>query len=365
MSTQEPEQESPPPAPWQTPSVPKRAPARSRQIIAWLVMALVIVLIVVGASPWWGPGLAPLLPWGQRAPAATVDNSAAAIHDLQTRLDADEAALKDQAAKLARLGAIDLVLKDQAARLTQIEARPITPAKTEAPPPAPSTPATESPDSTAAIKALQDQLAKLSADANATGERVGRLETKVETASVAGRADRTLLLALANLRSAVQGSGPFAAELAAAQALANDKADMKDALASLEGDAKTGLPTTAQLADRFNLRTATVILRARGDAKSGDWWDQIRAHVEKLVVIRRIAPGGSTMQGGVAASVQQADFALKAGDLAGAVAALGDLSGEAGAAGAPWLVQAKKRLAAETTLTKLWRDELARSGDKP
>ena len=80
-------------------------------------------------------------------------------------------------------------------------------------------------------------------------------------------------------------------------------------------------------------------------------------------MIRRVAPGGPAPRDATEATVAKADAALRAGDLAAAVAALDGLTGDAAKAAASWLAQAKKRVAAEATLANLWRDELAKSGE--
>jgi hypothetical protein len=368
MSDNEPNE--PPPSPWESATSdavdpPKPGVSRQQQAIAALVLILAIVIVAVGTSPFWAPGMAPLLPWGQQAPAA--DRRADAIPALETRLDADEAALKQQAARLSRLDQIELAVKDQAARLATLEARPEPPAAAaSAPPPAPA----ESAASAAAIKALQDRLATLTASSTATGDRLAKLATQIDKASQAGHADRALLLSLANLRVAVEGTAPFTAELTAAQSLAGDNAAVKSALAALGGDAKSGLPSLALLTEQFDRRIAPAILRARGETKNQDWWGQIEARLERLVVIRRIVPDGAEPRNATEAAVARADAALRAADLVGAVAALDRLSGTPAAAAAPWLAQAQKRVAAEAALAKLWQAEservaAANRGDKP
>ena len=347
MSTTEPPAEPAPPA-------TKPAASRATLAIAWLVLALVIVVAVVGTAPYWAPALTPVLPWGQR-PVVQHDNSAIALRSLENRLAADEAALKEQAGRIVKLEARPIVATPAPAP---------TPAPVAAAPTPPPTPPQQNQESADAIKALQDQLAKLTADQKAREARIDQLEGKIAAAGERGRAERALLLALASLRVGVEGSGSYVAELAAVQSLAGDRQDVKETLAALADDAKTGLPSTAALAERFDRNVAPAILRARGDPKSGDWWQQIRARLERLVVIRRVAPGGPAPRDATEAAVAKADAALRAGDLAHAVAALDDLSGDAALAAAPWVAQAKRRLDAEAALAKLWRDEIAKAGDK-
>src|SRR6185312_8872352 len=222
-------------------------------IIAWLVLALVVVVVAVGTSPFWAPTLTAVLPWGQR-PAVQADNSAAvSVRSLENRLGAAETALKEQADRIARL-----------------EARPVAappaPAPAPAPTPAPAAPtpspapAQQSAASADAIKALQDQLAKLTADQKTREARIDQLESRIAASGEQGRAERAMLLALAGLRVGVEGSGPYTAELAAVQSLAGDRPEVKDTVAKLAEDAKTGLPSTASLTERFDRNVAPAIL---------------------------------------------------------------------------------------------------------
>jgi len=374
MSSNEPSELPPPPASWQPAPAPLPEPPRSvlgRQprIIAGLVLALAIVIVVVATTPFWAFDVAPLLPWGpNRTQPVATDRDAGAIRDLQTRLDAAETILKDQGAQLAWLKTDAVALKDQAARLGRLEAGaetpvPARPTPTAATPIATPAPVVNSaPDQAteADVKALQDQFAKLDAAVAATGERIGKLETKVAGAGTAGNADRALLLALANLRVAIEGAGPYTAELAAVRSLPEATPAVKEALVPLGPDAKAGLPSLGTLAERFDRRVAPAILRARSVTTSDDWWAQIQSRLERLVVIRRIAPGGAAPSDATEAAVARAGATLKIGDLAGAVAALDKLRGASATAAAPWLADVRKRVAAEATLTQLWQRESAR-----
>ena len=79
------------------------------------------------------------------------------------------------------------------------------------------------------------------------------------------------------------------------------------------------------------------------------------ARLRSLVIIRRVN-GGSTGGNPTDQAVDAAQAALDKGDLAGAVKALGALSGGAATAAQPWLKDAQERLDAEQTVAKLSRD---------
>lgn len=398
MTLLEPNRDVPPPEP----ATPKSGAMRSRLLMA---VPLALLLLAAATFPFWAPRATRLLPWGPQ-PVTAARPVDAAIRALERRLDADETELKRQAARLAQLRDIEGTMTDQQARLSRLETRAVAPAASAPAAPAASGQGRESaaslktvedqignltagqsaagdrlskleanlktahaasppapdqgPESTA-VRTLTEQIQQLTAGHNATSDRLGKLEANVQTALAAGSAQRARLVALANLRIAAEGSGPFTAELAAAEALAGGDAAMKDALQSLGDSAKSGLPTTAALAERFDRSVAPAILRSPRDDANASWWQQMRSRIAQLVVIRRIGPGGAAPHDAAEAAVMNADAALSSGDLAAAVAALEALPLNQANAAAPWLARAKQRLTAETTLATLWRNEAARS----
>jgi hypothetical protein len=340
----------PPPAPGPPPVEPRQ------RVIAWLILVLAVVLILVGASPFWAPGLSRVLPWGR---AGTDEQQAAAqkqttddIAAQQTRLDHDETAIMNLSRRAAQLEAAgaDSGLKDLTDRVARLEAHPA-----EAPPPA------ISPDTAAALGALKDQVAQLTTNSAQAADRIVKLETQIANAQQQDQGERALLLALANLRIAVSGSMPFSAELDAVKAMARDRPELQAALAPLDDAAAAGIPSLAALATRFDRDIAPAILRASSETESADWGDQILARLKRLVVVRRIAPTGAESDDPVQAPVAKADAALKSGDLAGATAALDTLTGPAAKAASGWLAAAKTRVAAEAALNKAWQGESARA----
>lgn len=355
MTVLDPNQEAPPPSP-QTATL-KTGTTRPQMLIALVVLAAVLIVLAFITSPFWAPDAAQLLPWG-RLPLAAAKAADAAVRDLQTRVDADEAELKQHGAQLSRLDEMEAAVKDHETRLSRLEARPM--ANTTSPPAAPASPDQGS-EIAAATRTLEDQVEKLIANNSATSDRIAKLEANIKTAIASNSAHRARLIALANLRIAAEGAAPFTAELAAAQALAGDDTGMKDALASLTDSAKAGLPTIAALAERFDRSVAPAILRSPQDDANASWWQQMRSRIERLVVIRRIGPGGPPPRDAADAAVTKADAALRVSDLAAAVGALNVLPANAAKAAAPWVALAKQRLTTETTLAMLWRNETARS----
>jgi len=309
------------------------APRQSRSSsVAWLVLLLIVVLGLVGASPFWAPFMRPFFPWAAQANRTEAAPAAVAIDP--------------------RLGSIEASLKESNARLSQLEARP-------APQAAPAAaPMPQGPDETAAIAALSDQVGKLNAGLQAIGDRVATLENR-GTAQADSQSDSAFLLTFADLRGALARPSPFAAELDAVEAMAASRPDLHAALETLGPAAASGIPTVAALRERFGQETAPAILRARTAAPSDDWGDWILTRLKRLVVIRRI-DGTTDASDPVALAVDRAEAFLRDGDLAGATAALDGLTPGPRAAAAGWLSDARKRLAAEAALAKLWQAESAR-----
>jgi hypothetical protein len=389
MSVPEQEEETPQELPlpprWNQP--PAAEPPRVRSTgsaLGTLIALLIIVIVGVAASPFWAPAVVPILPWGERsATSALAISDNATVLALQTRLDTAETALKQETAQLqqvvaqaatlkqqaaapapvktvfsdAQLSRIDgdeQILKDMADRIAVLEKRPVPPATPR-----------QSSESAAAIKALQDQVTKLAATGTTTADGLAKLQTAVARANAGERASHAQLLALANLRIAAEGAAPFGAELASMRALAGDNTGLTQRLATLDGAAKTGLPTLAALRERFDRTVAPAILRAPRDVSKESWWQQIVARVKRLVVVRRVAADGAMPRDATEAAVARAENALEAGDLSAAVKALEPLTGAAAKVAASWTAQAKTRLAAETTLAALWHETVTKPEAKP
>jgi hypothetical protein len=299
---------------------PRRAYARAGM---WLLAVLVVALGLVGTSAYWIPMIQPLLPLHSQSndPLAAVTTRLAAI---ERRLDTIQS------------------LDD---RLTTIERRP-------------------APDASASLGPLEDQLQQLSARLDQTEARLSQL-IKDETMR-GDSAQRVLIVALADLGNAVSTSRPFAAQLASVEALGQSRPGWAAALRPLEGTAKSGIPSTAVLAQRFSDEVATAILRADAVSPSTQpgLGEAVLAKLRSLVVIRRTDGSGDSANP-VDTAVATSEAALAKDDLAGAAAALSDLSGAPAAAASAWLQQAQQRLQVEQTIAKLTQElssDLAAAG---
>src|SRR5262249_13578621 len=130
------------------------------------------------------------------------------------------------------------------------------------------------------------------------------------------------------------------------------------ALQPLDAAAKSGIPSTAVLAQHFTDDVAPAMLLADADAASHQQslGQGMLTRLKKLGLICPGGGGGGTSNDPAAQAVDRAQAALNKGDLAGAVKALGALSGAAASAAQPWLKDAQLRLDAEQTIAKLSRD---------
>jgi hypothetical protein len=322
MSEASPEPSAETPLPTTEPPRGEPRPRRARRVFARLGLglsaAIILVLAVIGTEPYWQSALAPLLTWGPTATPAPAPEKSDAQAALTARLDALER-------RVQALPSLDN-------RLSALEQRPI-------------------PDTQASLAPLQSQLQQLSARLDQLDQRIDQLVK--DQAARGDSAQRVLLVALAGLGNAMSSSRPFSAELASVEALGRGRPDWAQSLHPLEDTAKTGLPSTAVLAERFSDEVAPAILRADATpaSASSGIGQAVLAKLRALVVIRRTdgAGGGTPAQQAVAT----ADSALQKGDLAGAVAALKPLTGPAAEAAAPWLAEAQQRLAAEQIVARL------------
>jgi hypothetical protein len=202
-----------------------------------------------------------------------------------------------------------------------------------------------------------------SPDLAALAERIAKLEaTLPEIVNVlnkesAGAKSAAVAIAFANLRAAVSDGRPYAAELDTISALAPSVGD----LGVLPAYAETGIPTVPELARSFATARDTALALAAAPAAGGSLVDNLMASAQSLVTIRRIdeAPSGD----GPAATLARAKAALDQGELAAAVKDVETLDGATREAFSAWLGEARARLGADQTLTRLEGVLLVSMGD--
>jgi hypothetical protein len=363
MSDPEPQKLLPPPAA----AAPRR---RYGDLTAALGVALLVLIAGILSAPFWAPSLSSLLPWGaagtdpaviqriERLEAAgeqsrqSAAQQGAALDQLGRRIAGIETKQTEQqqtAAKAAsavqqlepRIAALEATREktqqnanEAGSKLNQLDKRI---AALEAKPEASSKELTE----------LRQQVEKLSAAGTDLAAKVAALEKPALAKSTTDQTDTGLLLALLQIRDAVETGRPFAAEYDALTALARNRPEIAEAAAPLADPAKTGVASRAVLAKRLH-ELAGLIAHAP-PASDTDWGSEALARLRGLVTIRRVGGAG---QSGSEAGVSAAESNLAANDLAGAIGALDRLSGAPAEAARSWLQMARQRLAVENALRR-------------
>ena len=335
-----------------TPTAASDGTSRTRRLVAALVLLNVALVAALASAPYWAPR------FGGGSGGADVSALQAKIDALQGRLaEADQtrqrlAAAEQRLAGVEARGTAGATPRDaqQAAQQTQImgqladrlailEQRVASLDTTSS--------------NNAAVAATRSLESETQALAHRLDEQAQAL-SKVQTSQAQSpdRTDAALLLAVDHLHQAIQTSRPYEVELATATALARDRPEALAALTPLQARAARGVPSLAVLAERLEL-LAPALTSAAATPVDDDWRAQMLAKVKSLVSVRRVGSRAAAEGGGVEAALAEAEAALKAGDLAGAVAVMQKLDGAAAETAKPWLGDGEARLAAETGVAAL------------
>tara|TARA_E500000318_G_scaffold33177_3_gene32772 strand:- start:1440 stop:2840 length:1401 start_codon:yes stop_codon:yes gene_type:complete len=188
------------------------------------------------------------------------------------------------------------------------------------------------------------------------GARIAELETDLATVRQlaekrAPQRERAglLLLAVGQLEAATATSGSYAAQLASVKDLAaGDSAETAGAVSVLDAH-DGGVETVASLTQRFN-DLARAVSQAKLAGSDEGLVGKTLNTVASLVTIRRtdVAEGP-----GVDAILVRAESAVKAGDIAGAVTALEELSGAPAERASGWIAAAKARVSVNQAVARL------------
>lgn len=342
-------------APTESPTT--EAPIQRRSWVRWVVLAVLLVILIaagLAASVWWE--------WhrvAQNHTNAPRVETLATVEDLD-QLRADLAGARAQIRQMqdhlttvptgtsADLTPLQNRLDQTEAGLHALQAQPQVPAKLV--------------DDVAALDRQVTELRRTSADAAAVLRLSDRLE-KVESALRDLQARRSsaaaMLLAVGQLREAVANALPFDAELRAAKALAGPDPEIVATLEGLKPRAVVGIASRAMLTARLAVQ-APAIVRAQILPEQQSWWRQTLARMASLVTVER--DDGAAAGTGPAAVLARAQAALLQSDLATAVAEIATLTGGPAEQAAPWLAEAKARLAAEEAINDLTAHVIAAVG---
>ncbi|MDQ2106321.1 COG4223 family protein, partial [Azospirillum isscasi] len=242
--------------------------------------------------------------------------------------------------------ALDSAVGQLAARIQQLEQRPQAAAGSSEPDPRVA-------QLTEQLGQVQQRVDAVSSEAQAAGQvrqdvdalkqELAAVNQAVETRRDAATAAQALVLAAGQLRSALTAGQPFQQELQAVRAVGSGDPQIAQPLDAVAGYAAKGVPTQPQLTDRFTAM-ASDIVRADNQGEGNDWVEQVTGKIATLVTVRR--QGGGVVGDGAAAVVARAEAALQANNLGAAVTELSALKGPAAQVAAPWIADAKARLAA-------------------
>ncbi|HEV2546190.1 MAG TPA: hypothetical protein VGU20_02530 [Stellaceae bacterium] len=342
------------------------AAASGRPLLIAAVAVLAVVSVGIATSPFWAPPLATVLPWSPRTGAEEIAGHIGDVDHRATTLAQQQAAIGERLTRLEQqVKTATAAAPQQAAleqRLAALEQRLGAVAQHQGETEQQSERFQQQASSSYA--SLRDEVEKLAAAQQ-------RREASEKEKGPDGT-DQALLLSLEPLRNAVESGRPFAPQLAAMTALAHDRAEVKDALKPLENPATKGIPDKLALARRFDEAVAPAMLRAAAQPREDSWSERVWSGLRSLVVIRRVDGTGTNADDPTEAAVAQAEKALAANDLAGAVKAVeavnGRATGPVQSASATWLAAARERVAAETALATISQQltaRLAAGGEPP
>ncbi len=351
------------------PSLPLPAPdyLDEPRAASGFASALSIVALLVGAAalaePWWGPQL-PGWPNGASVPAASVSGTSAPAADPALRAQVQQLAdrigrLEQRPASAAPAGdsaALDAAISQLTQRLDSLEKRPAATGGDAA--------------GTAALTdrlgGLEQRLTALGGGAKAAqdlGKEVEALKQQiasvgqnVETRRDSGMAAQALVLAAGQLRATLAAGQPFQQDLQSVRALGIGDAGVTQPLDAVAPFAAKGIPTQAQITDRFR-PLASDIVRAAERGDGANWIDSVTGKLSTLVTVRR--QGGGVVGSSADAIVARAEAALGENNLGKAVEELSALQGAGAGAAAAWLADAKARLAADQAARALTQRAIA------
>ena len=179
------------------------------------------------------------------------------------------------------------------------------------------------------------------------GERVQALEDRPRGVEAKLAA---FVLAVGQLRIALQTDSPFGSALESVSAAAPEDSIIAESISVLAPLASSGVESFGRLQRRFD-SVVVAIVRAAAKPPGDTWIDKTIARLSELITVRRV---GTAVEGdGADAVVARAEARLKVGELAAAVSELGRLDGAAAEAAETWLNSANQRLAADKALIRL------------
>jgi hypothetical protein len=205
-------------------------------------------------------------------------------------------------------------------------------------------------DVTAALAGLDDRTAKLEAGLSTLSGEIDKDQ--------AGANSAASVLALGNLRVAVDAGKPYAAELASIRRLAPEIRNF----GALPAFADQGIPTLPELTVSFATAKDSALATLPAP-KDESFLGGLLASAKSMVKVRRMdaAASGDDLD----AILARAEAKLKQGELAEAVKQVDSLSGVSREAFASWIDAARARASADDTLSNVETALLEPTGATP
>jgi hypothetical protein len=193
------------------------------------------------------------------------------------------------------------------------------------------------------VQAANTSASELSGRLAAVEQSVAELNQKIEAQADQPRI--ALAIAASALKAAVDRGGSFASEVETFAAVAPDSPELEE----LRRIAAAGVPSRAELVAASEEATGAMIAAARPVDENAGFFDRLLSSAESLVEVRPI----DAVQGdAVPAVATRIEAAVKAGDLAKAIAEFDTLPDAAKAAGAEFADKLRLRLQAEQLVDK-------------
>ncbi len=315
----------------------------------WPVFALVVIVVaILSTAPYWTqllPGSTQKSLEAAKAARGEQDRRIAALTQQEAALTQRVAELEQQMKSVATpqwMQEQAQAMRSLADRIAALESHPPQAAADET-----------------QLTALAQALQKLEAENASVGQRLDRLEQR-GAAAADTRSDQALLLALGQLRGAVESGRPFTAELDTVKTLARERPELAGALGAMEKSAAQGVASVASLAQRFRQEVAPSLLREPVEPEGDSLGARILGKLRSLIVIRHVGSGAAGSSDPVSAAVAKAETALGSDDLGSAVAALEELPEQDRTPAQSWLNAAHRRLDAEAALDQTTKSLTAR-----
>nr|WP_282449312.1 hypothetical protein [Roseibium sp. CAU 1639] len=192
-------------------------------------------------------------------------------------------------------------------------------------------------------------LESIRAEIEALSKRVAAVEATMGDATAREVAARAL--SVSALKSAVDSGRPYETELAAVKAGLPGDLD----LAALEAHAKTGVEPVSVLIAQFPPVARKVYQTFSEPDRSGDILGSLLSSAESLITVRRSGNGEGD---GPNAALQRMENAVKAGNLAAALAAYKALPEAGQAAASDWAARAEARVEVDSLTDKASQEVL-------